>query len=69
MVLEVRCLTTLGLGHWLEVLGPLPSWLKHGPTNRPASEVEQLQLALLELPEFIGGAEFLDLGFRHVIDI
>lgn len=65
MVLEVRGLAALGFDYRLDVLGPLPSGFKDGPADAGSAEVNQLQLSLFELPQFVWFAELLDFRFHH----
>ena len=49
-------LAAVGLGHWLDVLGPLPSGLEGRPADAAALQVDQLELARtsLERPGLLG---------------
>src|ERR1035437_26540 len=57
VVLEVRCLTTLSLGDWLDVIRPAPPGLKNEATNFSASYFDDLGSTIGKLSVFLRTVE------------
>jgi hypothetical protein len=52
-------LAALGTDDWLDMLGPAPAWLEYGASDGQLSQLDQLDMCLLDPPDLVWAVEAL----------